>query len=162
MDVMIWNTLGVWVTAIATAILAILTFLTLRKLKQYAEDTTKLVDIGSKQLESSYRPLIVLKEELVTGNLIMRNLGSGIAVNIKWDGIDNNGQMGTMTFPFLDHHTENSVTVHTLGQNHGFLQERIIISYKALSGKTYETAVDIARNPGTETTHLNHEFRMIS
>ena len=80
MCVIDWTALGTWV-------LAVVTFLTLVKVKEYAQDTKRLVALTEKQSEAAIAPFLAIirdPSDLTDKGYFFKNQGRGPALNIRY------------------------------------------------------------------------------
>ena len=150
-----WNTIGTWITAITTTALAVLTFLTLLKLRTYADDTARMADSANAQLlasaedrESYIRPVIAIgftnQSKVYDANrLYLTNVGTGVAINIRWlrakDGAEENRHV-----PFMDNRPHTGPVLASDLNDVVHYQNKILkVTYESLSGRLYESCVEI-------------------
>jgi hypothetical protein len=127
-----WTALGTWV-------LAVVTFLTLIKVKQYAQDTKRLVVLTEKQSEAAIAPFlaVVQKPDDLSGNgYFFKNQGRGPALNIRYRAAANGrGDMEPIYSPMAQDETKD---INELYPPWAAIQGFLLI-YESLSGATYQT-----------------------
>ena len=132
-----WNAFGTW--AIAS-----LTLLTLLYLRSYVRDTSKLASIASDQLESSQQPFVAFyfsTDPKDRTRILLKNVGSGPALNGSWIRFTANGTSGPASFSYLESHWEdpNPMVVDHSNFLEQFANSRVEMTYESLSGKRYRT-----------------------
>jgi hypothetical protein len=131
-----------WIQALAAVGLVILTLLTLRVLRGYAEDTAKIASTGIAQIEKMDMPFVALlqkpAEQRHQGGWAIENRGSGTAINIRHsEPHGNDGWVQSFNRPL------SVGDFSFLAINIDVMRNRVfVIEYESLSGKKYRTTVD--------------------
>jgi hypothetical protein len=124
--------------AMATVCIAVLTYRTLNVLRVYANDTRRIADDSSQQIERGQMPFVAVATDPTAG-LLLENQGFGPAINIQYSGCDLNKEEFKRAVP--------SLAVKGIFQAHReifntFLNNRALeITYTSLRGKKYRSIV---------------------
>jgi hypothetical protein len=170
-----WNIISNWITAGATLALAVFTLLTLIKLRSYADDTKRMADTASDQLkradddrEATIRPFIAVgwstdPAKLPSEKLYIRNLGSGVAINVSWKRCSGMTESTIIHMVYIENRPEKQELFAADGNNVRVFQDRTLtISYESLSGRRYESEVKIGHMvPGNLPAELTLNFREV-
>jgi len=150
MCVIDWAAVGTWVGAIATVVLAIFTFKTLRYVKKDTQTTRGMSRTAQVQLRRSLAPFLVLVDEprkpdnLAFKAWYVRNIGTGPAYDIQLKGhmlVSEANPVAANDRGFLvnidniqDPLRQDFITIaHRTGD--------VVITYKGLNEDEYETTV---------------------
>ena len=118
-----------------------LTFLTLRVLRRYADDTKKIADVSSSQTENSQMPFLAVmlrmrpdNEEAGWG---IENQGFGPALNVMYRISGRRSSIGSLSEGAIQ-------ATHGDIADAFAIQQPVLIDYESLSGKKYRTTVTMA------------------
>jgi hypothetical protein len=154
--------IGAALAAVATVCIAVLTFLTLKVLRVYADDTKRIANDSATQVERGQMPFVSIGfVPHVPGgqaSWVIENQGFGPAMNIRCHyGAQNaagNAVSGEQYVPSLAVNGRHpaSPSLHRAIQN----QQPVEIEYTSLSGKRYSSLAATGRG------QVETEFRQLA
>jgi hypothetical protein len=148
-----WNAVASWITAIATGSLAVLTWLTLLKVREYVGDTRTIATATSEQLRANQQPFVHLVQRRrdfdINGKLhpnipvwLLENKGPGAAINVTFDmSIAGQIQIQKLSVGAIASGGEHIFSRYEHGD---VIYEHVnirgfVARYESLGGDTYET-----------------------
>lgn len=134
-----------WIQAGSAICLVVLTGLTLRVLRGYAEDTKRLANDSASQAERSQMPFLVVVTKTNPGvgvhdNWYLENHGFGPAINISRSRHFPDRESGTQDeTPLAPREEGRHIDSSTARE---MLQKGFIANYESLSGEKYNTSIE--------------------
>ena len=152
-----WAALGNFITAIATITLAVLTGLTLKKVREYTSETHNMSRTAQDQLEATQRPVLVISE--LSESVVMKNIGPGTAFDVSYTSFTPSSKQTAFHEALLEINAPRDVGMRKDIHFDAILREGLdmIITYSSLSGERYETLAH-----WDKSTVLRLRFRKIS
>ncbi|MHB1838327.1 MAG: hypothetical protein ACYCPD_01065 [Acidobacteriaceae bacterium] len=132
----------------------------------YACETYRLRKVSQEQLEASMIPCVLALEDLSTatftssGNLILSNVGVGVALNIRCRYEKENDTEGKWhSFPALS--PKGTASLGDDGQNLMIAHGHLVCEFESLSGRRYSSGSWYEGSQGEPGFKLHHRFNKL-